>query len=386
MILKEEARVNLERLTEFRTMLHRYPELSNQESETADRVVQFLKETGPDEIRTGIGGHGVAALYGKENDGPTLLFRCELDALPIREANTFDYRSRTEGVAHLCGHDGHMTIVAGLAMLLGDQPPDTGRVILLYQPAEETGEGAARILDDEQFRDIAPDYVFALHNLPGYEKGQIVLRNGVFASASRGLTIRLHGTPSHAAHPADGRNPALAASQIVQSIVAVPQMYTELHAGTLVTPIHVQVGGPAFGTSPGEGVVMATLRSHTPEDMNILVHRTVEIAQGIASAFELETEVSWCEEFEAVVNDAACVDVVRETAGRLGLEVHEALHPFPWSEDFGHFTSRYPGVLFGLGSGTDQPQLHNDTYDFPDDIIETGVRMFRGIMNNIINS
>ncbi len=384
--LEDFATLDLDRLIRFRNALHQHPELSNNEQNTAARVVEFLQETEPQTILTGLGGHGVAAIYGASNEGPTVLFRCELDALPIQEANSFKHRSRVEGVAHLCGHDGHMAIVSGLGLFLKQHPLKKGRVVLLFQPAEETGEGAAQVLADPQFTSIEPDFAFALHNLPGYEQGRIVLRDGVFASASKGLTIELNGAPSHAAHPAHGRNPSLAVSQLVQSLIAIPQMHTELHAGALITPIHVRVGGPAFGTSPGDGVVMATLRAHTAEDMSILAEKAVGIAEGIGKVYQLDVAVSWTEEFEAVTNDAHCVEITRNVAESLSLKVTNVAHPFPWSEDFGHFTAHYPGALFGVGAGTDLPQLHNNNYDFPDDLIETGVKMFYGIAERILSS
>lgn len=384
--LEDFSTLDLDRLIRFRSALHQHPELSNNEQNTAARVVEFLQETEPQTIITGLGGHGVAAIYGASNDGPTVLFRCELDALPIQETNSFDHRSRVEGIAHLCGHDGHMAIVSGLGLFLQQHPLKKGRVVLLFQPAEETGEGAARILADPQFKSIEPDFAFALHNLPNYEQGSIILRDDIFASASKGLTIELNGAPSHAAHPAHGRNPSLAVSQLVQSLIAIPQMHTELHAGALVTPIHVRVGGPAFGTSPGDGVVMATLRAHTTEDMGILTEKAVEIAEGIGKAYQLDIAISWTEEFEAVTNEARCVEIVRNVAENFSMKITNVAHPFPWSEDFGHFTAHYPGALFGVGAGANVPQLHNNNYDFPDALIETGVKMFYGIAEVILSS
>ena len=383
--LKDISAHDIEKLVRFRRTLHKYPEVSNDEAKTAGRVVSFLNETEPDTVLTGVGGHGVAAVYGADNHGPTLLFRCELDALPIREANSFDHNSVNDGVAHLCGHDGHMSIVAGLGLVLASQPVQNGTIILLFQPAEEIGEGAVRVLEHPGFHSLKPDFVFALHNLPGYDVGSIVVRDGIFASASKGLTVELSGAPSHAAHPADGRNPSLAACQLVQSLIALPQMHTELHAGALVTPVQIKVGGPAFGTSPGDGLVMSTLRSHSSEDMNVMVGRAEELALAIGKAYELDVNISWSEEFDAVVNDVDCVNRIRDVAGEQGINVVEAPHPFPWSEDFGVFTSRYPGALFGLGAGVNHPQLHTERYDFPDDVIQNGLKIFGGIVNTVLS-
>ena len=377
--------VEIEKLIELRHELHRIPETAHQEEKTAEYVKKYLSDYPPDVLADNIGGYGIAAIYNGEKPGPTVMLRCELDALPIPEVNEMEYRSTIEGNGHKCGHDGHMAIISGMAQYLHASRPDTGRVILLYQPAEETGEGARKILDDSKFSDLEPDYIYALHNLPGFPKSQILVKKGIFASASKGIIIKLKGRTSHASHPENGENPALAASQIIQSLFMIPQMHTEFHRAALITPIQIQVGKPAFGTSAGEGEVMATLRTHRDEEMEILSNAAEEQAKKIAEANHLKIDISYTEEFEAVKNDSRCVDFIKEVAGKSGKSITEMDTAFPWSEDFGLFTSQFNGALFGLGAGEDHPQLHNDDYDFPDDIIETGVTMFQHLIENILN-
>ncbi|HCT53749.1 MAG TPA: amidohydrolase, partial [Balneola sp.] len=164
----------LSQLTSLRKELHRFPELSGKEFETAQRIVNFLTPFEPTKIISELGTTGVAAVYDYGDSETTILIRCELDALPIQEVNTFEYRSVTDSVSHKCGHDGHMVIVAGLAEWLQEAPLENARIVLLFQPAEETGEGAPGILADENFEQIIPDYIFALHNLPGFPMHQIV--------------------------------------------------------------------------------------------------------------------------------------------------------------------------------------------------------------------
>ena len=159
-------------------------------------------------------------------------------------------------------------------------------------------------------------------------------------------------------------------------------MHTQLHKAALITPIYMRVGSPAFGTSAGDGEVMATLRTHYEEDMHIIADKTLKVVNGIAEVHDLEAETNWTDAFEAVKNDQECSQVVQSAADQLDFNCQEIEHPFPWSEDFGVFTSYYKGTLFGLGSGKNQPQLHNDGYDFPDDIIEAGVAMFWNIINH----
>lgn len=379
------ADIDIEELIELRKTLHQYPETAHEEKETAQRIKQYIQQYQPDEIVENIGGYGLAAVFNGEKEGKTVMIRSELDALPIPESNRFSYTSQNEGKGHKCGHDGHMVMAGGLAQYLAKNKPKKGRVILLYQPAEETGEGAQKILDDEKFKPLAPDYIFALHNLPGYKQGQIVVKNGIFASASKGLIIKLKGYPSHASHPEGGRNPALAAAQIIQSFLAIPQMHTELHRAALITPIHIRVGQPAFGTSAGEGEVMFTLRAHHDEEMAILEERAKAVAEGIAQSQDLKISMEWTEEFEAVKNHETGVEMIRNAAKELNLDTLEAETPFPWSEDFGVFTAPYNGAMFGLGSGENHPQLHNEDYDFPDEIIPQGINMFANIINQILN-
>jgi len=155
-------------LQNLRKNLHRHPELSGAEEQTAKRIQDFLLENSkPTDLITRLGGTGVAAVYEFGKDGSGVLNRCELDALPILEQNTFEHRSQTPGVSHKCGHDGHMAMVAGLASWLDKQQFPAGRVVLLFQPAEETGQGAAALLEDQRMLKLSIDYAFALHNIPG---------------------------------------------------------------------------------------------------------------------------------------------------------------------------------------------------------------------------
>ncbi len=373
-------------LIAMRRHLHKYPETAHKEKKTAAYITDFLKQFEPDQLIEGVGGNGVVAIFKGSEPGPNILFRSELDGLPIREINRFDYRSVNEGNGHLCGHDGHMTMVASLAPLLATSRPAKGSVTLLFQPAEETGEGARLVLDDEKFGFVQPDYLFATHNLPGYEEAAIITRKGVFASASKGLIIRLEGSSSHAGHPEGGNNPAVAAAQILQTATGIPAKIFPMHEAALITPIHMRIGNPAFGTSPGEGVVMFTIRAHTNEAMETMEKEILLQVEHIAKAHRLSWHCDWTEPFDAVVNDEACVDLIENCAKELDLEVIRKEIPFPWSEDFGVFTSKFKGALFGIGSGVDMPQLHHGEYDFPDALLEKGTMMFYSMINELLNN
>ncbi|GAB3195672.1 amidohydrolase [Pontibacter aydingkolensis] len=366
--------------------LHQHPELSGKEHLTAARVTQFLQKYNPDTLITGIGGTGVVAIFnGISDGGPTVLFRAELDALPIQEVNNMIYASATEGISHKCGHDGHMAILAGLAKLLHQNKLPKGKVILLFQPAEETGQGAFAVLQDQQFKDLKPDYVFALHNLPGYPENQVVVRNNSFAAASTGMIVELNGKSSHAAEPENGLNPGQAMAEIIlvfNELILQKERFEDL---ALLTVIHARLGEVAFGTNPGYATVMATLRSYQQTDLDLLKHLSSASVQTISEKHGLGYSIRFVEEFPATVNHAEAVTLVKQAATKLELDVQEAVQPFKWSEDFGHFTGKYKGALLGLGAGLNQAQLHHADYDFPDAIIPTGAVLFYTLASDTMN-
>lgn len=371
-------------LTQLRQLLHKTPELSGDEEETARRIQGFLKSYNPTHIMTGLGGHGVAAIYQYYNSEPTILVRCELDALPIEEVNTFGHRSQVPGVAHKCGHDGHMAMVAGLATLLSRNRPRKGRVVLLFQPSEEDGSGAERVIQDEKFREIEPDYVFALHNLPGFAKNDIVCKTGNFTAAAISMVIRLKGKTAHAGEPEMGINPSWALGEILQTIKEI-QVPDSRDGFSLITPIQILLGEEAYGTSAGYGELRLTLRTWDNQTMTELKDLVEEKVTEIAGRHKLEISIDWLQEFPANVNAPDMTALIEEAAEINSLNFISRNEPFRWGEDFGHFTQRYRGAMFGLGAGKRTPALHNPDYDFPDDIIPAGVRMFKTIIDQLLN-
>lgn len=360
---------------ELRRALHARAEVSGREAATADIVAGFLAATRPERLLRGIAGLGVAALYRGALPGPRVMVRCELDGLPMPDGIT---------AYHGCGHDGHMAILAGVAAHLSEAPLERGSVLLLFQPSEETGAGASAVLKDEGFRAVMPDFAVALHNLPGFAPGEVILRHGAFASASAGITINLTGERSHAGEPHKGRSPAMAVAQLIQALNAVPQNMTGLFQPAMVTVVHAALGAETFGTSPGEAVVMATIRASESEVLEDLLEECRRLAEGIAGAYGLGVSVKRSDEFPPVFNDTRLVDVVAETARGLGMNVSFRDEPFPWSEDFGHFTSAIPGVLFGLGAGEETPPLHHPDYDFPDGLLPMGSKLLLETVRSII--
>jgi amidohydrolase len=371
-------------LINFRKRLHKFPELSGKEKVTANRMVDFARRFYHGEILTKLGGNGVAIVFEGMAAGKTILIRCDLDALPIQEVNEFDYTSVYPNVSHKCGHDGHMAIVSGLVPLLVNKKIPKGKVVLLFQPAEETGEGANRVLQDPRFAAIVPDYVFALHNLPGFPVNEIVVKENVFASSSRGLIIKLTGKSSHAAEPEKGITPSIAVAELIQLLTGLPTTKT-LKDFSLVTIIHARIGERAFGTTPGYAELMATLRSNNEDDMQHIRKQAEKFVSSVALKHKLKYEIEWVEEFPATVNDPLCVNIIRSGAEQNHLTINEISEPFRWSEDFGHFTQKFKGAMFGIGAGTTHPELHHPDYDFPDEIIVTGTKMFYSIIKKVLS-
>lgn len=362
--------------------LHRHPELSGDEEATAQRLLDFFATQSPDKTVFGLGGHGLAFVYEGGEAGPTVMLRADLDALPIHENEGSPHRSENEGVAHLCGHDGHMTILAEVGRRLAAQRPAKGRAMLLFQPAEETGAGAAAVLADPAFEELRPDICFALHNLPGHPLGSVVVRDGVFASASRGMTVIFKGRTAHAAQPETGRSPALAMARFIERMNALPDGIAPAGETAFATVVGSKLGEKAFGTAPGRAEVWVTLRSETDRTMDELVGFAAEAATREAVRAGLHVEVTFDDVFTATVNAPEATATVRRAGGDTVVELDA---PLRWSEDFGRFTAQFPGALFGLGAGEGVSPLHDPAYDFPDELIDTGADIFMAILHEILD-
>ena len=370
----------LSELIHLRKSLHRQPEVAFEEWQTAKQILEFFHPLSPDHTISQLGGTGLAFIFKGKIPGPRTLFRCELDALPIEDLKKSPYQSQILGKGHLCGHDGHMTIICGLGEKLAANRLESGEVILLFQPAEETGDGAKAVLADPRFNQISPDFAFALHNLPGYPMHQIVMRKGTFAAGSTGMSISLTGKTSHSAHPEAGINPAQALAKLIQEL---PRLAKQSEEFALLTLIHAELGSLAFGTSAGKASLSMTLRAFGQQDLDGLVEQVKQKALAVANSERLKVDFGFVEQFAVSVNDPTLYSIVEKVSQNLGLSLTEKQEPFRWSEDFGLFSQACPAFLFGLGAGEDCPQLHEGTYDFPDELIETGVRIFEGIVRKV---
>ncbi|MBA1157551.1 amidohydrolase [Microvirga mediterraneensis] len=371
-------------LVAFRHKLHRAPEISRQEAQTAREVRAFLAATRPDQILTGLGGHGIAAIYEGRRSGPTVMVRAELDGLPIEEISDLPYRSATPGRGHLCGHDGHMAILAGLARALGRQRPQRGRAILMFQPAEEDGSGAAAVVADPRFREISPDFAFALHNLPGLPFGEVALVEGPVSCASRGMRIVLSGKTAHASMPETGVSPVPVVAELMPALTALGRGGPLDSGFSMVTITHARIGEPTFGVAPGQAEIWATLRTLTDAGMEDLCVSAEHLVLSAAREKGLSVEISHDDIFAHCENAPEAVAHLRRALNEEGVPHNGGNLPMRPSEDFGRFGQKAPAAMFFLGAGENHPSLHNPDYDFPDDLIGIGVRVFMRTLRNLL--
>ena len=376
----------IEKIKALRKELHQNPEVSGAEANTAKRIVSFIKTNYDTEIITEIGGEGVVAIYDFPDKGPTIGIRCELDALPIEEQNTFNYRSTTKGVSHKCGHDGHMSIVAGLLFWIKERDFKSGTIVLIFQPAEETGQGAHAMLNDERFQQMDFDYLFALHNLPGEALHSILTMNGNCSPEVQSVAIHLKGKECHAAEPENGINPALGMSHIIIQLEQLNEKNPEHENFILLTPVHLKMGEKAYGISPEMGELHYTIRSWNENVMEQIKKEIQTIVQIQSEIYGLEHSIDWLEYFPSTSNASDGNQLIQQAALDNGLELNENAPPFQFGEDFGWFSKKHKAAMFGLGSGINSPALHHADYDFPDEIIETGMNMFQSIIESVLET
>lgn len=376
----------LKQLTELRHKLHQSPALSGQESNTAQMISDFVQQFKPDHFYNQLSGSALAAVYdGTDPNGPALLFRCELDALPILETGSIAYKSECDYVAHSCGHDGHMTIVSSLAMTLALKRPQIGKVILLFQPAEETGKGAKPLVEALKLNKLVPEYSFALHNMPKMKMHEVAIKNGYFNCASVGMKIELFGKTSHASHPENGISPCEAMCEILAEVKNINDEYKAHNAFCLVSINHASLGEEAFGITAGDAKIMLTLRSESDQLLSKMQNQLDIFTQKVSRKYNLGYDYSLEEPFDASINNDEAADKIRQACTDENMPVTELDAAWRASEDFGQFAQISKSAMFMLGSGVDQPYLHNPDFNFPDEIIKTGHDIFYRLIKNILN-
>jgi len=254
----------------------------------------------------------------------------------------------------------------------------------MFQPAEEDGSGAAAVVADPRFRQIAPDFAFALHNVPGLPFGQVALTEGPVNCASRGMRIVLTGKTAHASMPETGLSPVNVVAQLMPQLTALGKGGPLEEGFSMVTVTHARIGEPAFGVAPAHGEIWATLRTLTDAGMEELCASAEQLVLSAARKQGLSVEVSYDDIFHHCENAPEAVAHLREALEAEGVPYDRGDLPIRASEDFGRFGQKAPAAMFFLGAGEKHPSLHNPDYDFPDDLIPIGARVFMRTIRNLL--
>ncbi len=360
---------NLQKITELRHELHRYPELSMQEKETARMIRNFLCDNTSLEI-VDRGAWFYAVRKGRSGEA-SIAFRADMDALPMEGNRALPYHSLREGVSHQCGHDGHAAALCGLALELEEILPER-TVYLIFQPGEETGQGA--LLCRELIREKSIAGVYAFHNLGGYPERSIVYRPGLTQPSSEGLKLHFHGKTSHASAPHEGRNPAQIMSKTV--LFAEELLHKSWEGDVLCTVTGVRLGNGDFGISPGEGELCLTLRAERESELKQFEEEILKYAGALSEEAGVKTDSSIHDYFPETRNDDGSLAKILRAAEELHMKAVRMESMWRASEDFGWYLKECPGAMVYIGSGEDYPALHTDAYDFNDGILETAVDLF----------
>ena len=355
-------------LQTWRRHLHAHPELSLQEAETAAFVCRTLQELGIP-FTAGVGGHGVVATIARGGNRCVGL-RADMDALPLTEATGAPWASRTPGVMHACGHDGHTASLLGAAALLAADPDWTGTVQLVFQPAEEGYGGARAMLADGLLERFPMERIFGYHNWPGLEAGVVALHDGPVMAAGSRMRLVVHGYAGHAAIPHATRDPVLAAAHLIVALQSIVSRTVDPVQAAVVSVCTMQAGA-ASNQIPDTATLTGTFRNHSTEVGDLVESAMRRVAAGVAATFGVEIEVEIHTGVSATVNSAAEARLAAAAAAGMGAAVRLDLPPSMASEDFGWYLRERPGAFAWIGNGPKDNgrELHNPAYDFNDDIL-----------------
>lgn len=361
----------------LRRDLHAHPELRFEEHRTADVVARELEALGY-AVTRGLGGTGVVASLPGADPRRGIILRADLDALPIHEANDFAHASCTYGIMHACGHDGHTVMLLGAARVLKALPQLPGTVHFVFQPGEEGGAGARKMIDDGLFEQCPAEAVFGMHNWPGLPAGHFGLRTGPIMAAGCRFRITVTGKGAHAAQPHLGIDPVpLACSMVLQC-----QTIAARHKDP-VDPAVISVcmfhAGTTDNVIPDTAELRGTIRTLSSALQQQLQRDVRLMCEALARAHGAQADVEFFQYYPATVNTPAetalCEAVIRDTFGDARVDAN--VPPNMTSEDFGFMLEERPGAYVLIGNapaGTAAPALHHPKYDFNDDIIPAGVR------------
>ena len=369
-------------LVQLRRHFHQYPELSYQEEKTAARISEELETLGVPH-KSGVGKTGIIAAVEAKNPGPTVAFRADMDALPLEEANDVPYKSKHAGVMHACGHDGHITIALGVARwLLEEGWPDKGRgrILLLFQPAEEGGAGARAMLETGLLDREPIEAIFAGHMNPELPVRQIGIASSTSNAASDTIQIGLTGKGGHGAQPHLCIDPIIAGAHLMTQLqTIISRSLSPLDSAVIsIGSFHA---GTASNIIPQEAILKGTLRTIRPEVREAVVERMKELLAGLEAAHRVSADLTVTSGYPLLVNNANLVEYCRKHAKKiLGSSFVHRESPRMGAEDFAYFAQKWPGILIRLGCRDTESDfthgLHSPYFDFDERVLDMGVNLF----------
>ncbi|MGB9109349.1 MAG: M20 aminoacylase family protein [Telluria sp.] len=382
MRLVEPILAHQSELETIRRDIHAHPELCYEEQRTADVVAARLTAWGIPVVR-GLGITGVVGIIKNGTSSRAIGLRADMDALPMQELNTFEHASRHAGKMHACGHDGHTTMLLGAAHYLSQNRNFDGTVYLIFQPAEEGGAGARRMMEDGLFERFPMDAVYGLHNWPGMAAGQFGVVAGPMMASSNEFRAVVKGKGAHAAQPHRGVDPVMVAVQIAQAWqTIISREKNPLDTAVLsITQIHA---GSATNVIPDEAVMIGTVRTFTTGVLDLVERRMGEMANGVAAAFNAGVDFSFKRNYPPLVNHPAqtafAIEAMKAVVGADKVDAN--VEPTMGAEDFAFMLQAKPGCYVFLGNGDGAHrlgghglgpcQLHNGSYDFNDQLLPIG--------------
>lgn len=358
----------------IRHRIHHHPELGFEEFQTAELVAGQLARWGY-AVERGLGGTGVVGQLRRGSGRKRLGLRADMDALPIQERTGLPYASGRPGVMHACGHDGHTTMLLAAARYLAEHGRFSGTLNLIFQPAEEGGGGALRMMDGGLFDRYPCDAVFAMHNGPGTPQGHLVFREGPMMASSDYVTVTLHGKGGHGAEPHQAADPIVAAAGIVMALQTIVSRNVPPLEMAIVT-VGALNAGRANNVIPDSAVLEMTVRALKPEVRALLEQRIRSLVATQAESFGVRADIDYRRGYAVLVNTPAETRFARDVALELvGPERVVAEGPaLAASEDFSFMLERVPGcyLIIGNGDGEGGCAVHNPGYDFNDRNLPVG--------------
>lgn len=367
----------------WRRDFHAFPELGYREERTARRVAELLMSFGM-EVSIGIGGTGVVATL-ENGPGPSIGLRADMDALPMQEKGEIAHRSSHIGCMHACGHDGHTSILLATARHLSETGDFVGKVHFIFQPAEETGAGARKMIEDGLFERFPMEYVYGLHNWPGIPQGQLQVNPGTMMASQDMFDITLYGKGCHAAMPDRGIDPVVVASQLVTALQSLISRRLSPLDPAVISVTAVEAGS-AYNVIPDVALLKGTVRCLQPSVREHVRELMAEMVNHLPQAFGVTGILDYRPGYPVTQNTPEAATRVAQVARQvLGEDsVRWNAPPSMATEDFSYMLEACPGAYFWLGADCEQHStpLHNPHYDFNDGLIPLGVRLFTGLVTS----